>query len=106
MKDQVLNKDNIYNSNDREQCDFVFNIDPQAPLFVIGVAAEVVHIPIWTLRKLDQMGVVKPKRVGIRTRCYSQMQIQTLTYIRYLMEDKKVNISGIKIILEMEGRQA
>jgi MerR family transcriptional regulator/heat shock protein HspR len=82
---------------------FNFSIDPQAPLFIIGITSEVVRIPIWTLRKLDEMGVVRPKRVGSRTRCYSQVQIKTLTYVRYLMEEKNVNISGIKVILEMEG---
>jgi len=85
--------------------EFSFNIDPSAPLFVIGVASEVVQIPIWTLRKLDEMGVIRPKRVGVRTRCYSHVQIKTLSYIRYLMEEKGVNISGIKVILEIEGYQ-
>ena len=86
---------------DKDISQFDFKVNPQDPLFVIGVASEVVGIPIWTLRKLDEMGVVMPKRVGVRTRCYSQVQIKTLTYVRYLMEDKHVNISGIKIILEM-----
>jgi MerR family transcriptional regulator, heat shock protein HspR len=95
---------NMIPENERKQTDFAFSIDPTAPMFVIGVASEVVHLPVWTLRKLDQMGVVKPKRVGIRTRCYSQVQIQTLSYVKYLMDDKGVNISGVKIILEMEGR--
>ena len=80
---------------------FDFKVNPQDPLFVIGVASEVVGIPIWTLRKLDEMGVVTPKRVGVRTRCYSQVQIKTLSYVRYLMEDRHVNIRGIKVILEM-----
>ena len=91
-------------TQDRGVDDFVFSIDPQAPLFVIGVVSEVVRIPLWTLRKLDQMGVVTPKRVGIRTRCYSKIQMQTLSYVKYLMEDKKVNISGIRVILELENR--
>ncbi|NTV29308.1 MAG: MerR family transcriptional regulator [Candidatus Omnitrophica bacterium] len=104
MEDQPIGQDALPNI-EHQPPDFIFNIDPQAPLFVIGVAAEVVHIPLWTLRKLDQMGVVRPKRVGIRTRCYSKVQIQTLSYVKYLMEYKKVNISGIKVILEMEGRQ-
>lgn len=77
-------------------------IDPDAPLFIIGVASDMVQIPIWTLRKLDEMGVVCPKRVGVRTRCYSQVQIRTLSYVKYLLEEKSVNISGIKVILEME----
>ena len=80
---------------------FAPNIHPEAPVFVISVVSTLVHIPIWTLRKLDDMGVIKPKRIGKKTRCYSVSQIRQLTYIHYLMEKKGVNISGIKIILEI-----
>lgn len=103
MEDKVVKNKEVLESELGAE-DFIISIDPHAPLFVIGVTAEVVHIPLWTLRKLDQMGVVSPKRVGVRTRCYSQNQMQTLSYVKYLMEDKKVNISGIKVILEMESR--
>ena len=84
---------------------FDVRIDPQAPLFVIGVVSEMVQIPIWTLRKLDAMGVVKPKRIGKKTRCYSQSQIKQLSYVQYLLEEKHVNISGIKMIIEMHYQE-
>lgn len=84
---------------------FDFQIDPQAPLFVIGVACDLVGMPIWTLRKLDDMGVVSPRRVGVRTRCYSQEQIRTLNYIKYLMEDQQVSISSIKVVLNIVQRE-
>ncbi|MBF0595326.1 MAG: MerR family transcriptional regulator [Candidatus Omnitrophica bacterium] len=90
---------------DKGLADFKVDIDPRAPLFVIGVASDMVGVPIWTLRKLDEMGVVCPERVGVRTRCYSQVQIRRLTYVRYLMEERRVNISGVKVILEMEVRR-
>lgn len=83
--------------------EFNIKIDPEAPLFIISIVSEMVGIPIWTLRKLDQMGVVKPKRIGKKTRCYSKIQVKTLGYVHYLMEKKHVNISGIKVILEIEG---
>ena len=83
---------------------FEVDIDPQEYLFVISVVEKMVGIPIWTLRKLDEMGVVKPKRIGKKTRCYSKIQIQQLNYVHYLMEEKHVNISGIKIILQMEDK--
>ena len=79
-------------------------IDPEQPLFIIGVASQMVKIPIWTLRKLDEMGIVEPKRVGKKIRCYSHNQIKKLTYVHYLMESKQVNINGIKIILEIESK--
>jgi MerR family transcriptional regulator, heat shock protein HspR len=91
-------------SDEKSVQDFEVNIDPEAPVFVIGVASEMIGMPIWTLRKLDTLGVVCPKRAGVRTRCYSQTQIKTLSYVRYLIEEKHVNISGVKVILEMQVR--
>lgn len=58
-------------------------------------------MPIWTLRKLDEMGIVSPKRIG-KTRCYSMIQIKTLNYVSFLLQEQKVNISGIKVILGMK----
>ena len=81
---------------------FDVDIDPNDFLFVISVVEKMVGIPIWTLRKLDEMGVVKPKRIGKKTRCYSKVQIQKLTYVHYLMEEKHVNISAVKYVVEME----
>ena len=82
---------------------FDVKIHPSEPVYVISVVSELVEIPIWTLRKLDEMDVVKPKRIGKKTRCYSHIQIKQLSYVHYLMEEKHVNISGIKIILEMHS---
>ena len=81
---------------------FDVSIKPEDPVFIISVVSGMVGIPVWTLRKLDEMGVVQPKRIGKKTRCYSTVQIKKLSYVHYLMESKHVNISGIKIILEME----
>jgi len=81
---------------------FEVNINPEDPLFVISVVEKMVGIPIWTLRKLDEMGIVQPKRIGKKTRCYSKVQIQQLTYVHYLMEEKHVNISAVKVVLELK----
>ena len=85
--------------------DFEVVIDPEQPLFIISVVSNMVNIPIWTLRKLDEMGVVEAERMGKKTRCYSKKQIKKLKYIQYLMTEKHVNISGIKFILEIEGNE-
>ena len=77
------------------------NLKDDDPLFVISVVSELVGIPVWTLRKLDEMGVVTPKRLGKKTRCYSKTQIKKLTYVQYLLNVRGVNISGIKVIIDM-----
>lgn len=83
---------------------FSVKINPHAPVFIISVVSHIVSIPMWTLRKLDEMDVVKPQRIGKKTRCYSQRQVELLNYVHYLMEEKQVNIRGIKIILQIESK--
>lgn len=78
-------------------------ISPEEPVYVIGVVCKLTDIPIWTLRQLDKAGVVKPKRLGKKNRLYSLKDLKKLEYVHYLMEEKRVNIHGIKIILEKEG---
>lgn len=82
--------------------EYEIEINPEAPLFIISVVSEMIDLPVWTLRKLDEMGVVRPKRIGKKARCYSKRQIEKLSYVQYLLVKKKVNISGIKVILEMK----
>ena len=82
---------------------FDIYISPDEPVYVISVVSKLVDIPIWTLRQLDKAGVVRPKRVGKKSRFYSMKDIRRLEYVHYLMEERHVNIHGIKIIIEKEG---
>lgn len=81
---------------------FDIYISPDEPVYVISVVSKLVELPVWTLRQLDKSGVVSPKRVGKKSRLYSLKEIKRLEYVHYLMEEKHVNIHGIKIILEKE----
>jgi MerR family transcriptional regulator/heat shock protein HspR len=83
---------------------FDIQISVDEPVYVISVVSKLVDMPIWTLRALDKAGVVHPKRIGKKSRLYSLKDIKRLEYVHYLMEDKHVNISGIKIILEIEAK--
>lgn len=78
---------------------FSLRIAPTEPVYVIGVVCKLVRIPIWTLRELDKAGVVRPKRLGKKNRLYSLRDLKKLEYVHYLMEEKHVNIHGVKIIL-------
>jgi MerR family transcriptional regulator/heat shock protein HspR len=77
-------------------------ISPEEPVYVIGVACKLVKIPVWTLRQLDKAGIVRPKRSGRKNRLYSFKDLKRLEYVHYLMENKRVNIHGVKLILEKE----
>jgi MerR family transcriptional regulator, heat shock protein HspR len=81
---------------------FNVNISQDEPVYVISVVSKLVDIPVWTLRQLDKKGIVKSKRIGKKHRFYSLKDIKKLEYVHYLMVEKKVNIHGIKIIIEKE----
>jgi len=83
--------------------EFKLKIPAEEPVYVISVVCKLVHIPVLTLRQLDKAGVVKPKRVGRKSRLYSLKDLKKLEYVHYLMEEKRVNIHGIKLILGKEG---
>jgi MerR family transcriptional regulator/heat shock protein HspR len=82
---------------------FDIQISPDEPVYVISVVSRLVDLPVWTLRQLDKAGIVCPKRMGKKNRFYSLKDVKRLEYIHYLMEDKRVNIHGIKIIIEKDS---
>lgn len=83
---------------------FDIQISPDEPVYVISVVSKLTTMPVWTLRQLDRAGIVCPKRIGRKSRLYCLKDIKRLEYIHYLMEEKHVNIHGIKIILEIGSK--
>ena len=84
---------------------FDIYISPDEPVYVISVVSKLVDLPVWTLRQLDKTGVVCPKRIGKKSRLYSLKDVKRLEYVHYLMEERHVNISGIRMILELERQE-
>jgi len=84
---------------------FEIRISPDEPVYVISVVSKLVGIPVWTLRQLDKAGVVCPKRVGKKSRLYCMKDMRRLEYVHYLMQEKHVNVRGIKVIIEMERHE-
>jgi MerR family transcriptional regulator, heat shock protein HspR len=80
-------------------------ISPDEPVYVISVVSKLVGIPVWTLRQLDKAGIVCPKRIGKKSRLYSNKDMRRLERVYYLMQEKHVNVRGIKIIFEMEHHE-
>ena len=72
------------------------------PVYVISVAAKLAGLPAWTLRVLDKEGIVRPQRTAKDRRLYSDRDIARLARVRYLTEERGVNMNGVRLILEME----
>lgn len=76
-------------------------LKPETPLYTIGVAAKLVGLHQQTLRLYERLGLVTPTRVSGRIRLYSQADIQNIEYVVYLVRVKRVNLAGVRLIMEI-----
>lgn len=72
--------------------------------FTIRVAAEAVSVHQQTLRHYERLGLISPHRGTGRIRYYTQRDIERLRLIRRLMDELKVNLAGVEVILNLTER--
>ena len=77
-------------------------LDPEAPIFVISVAAQLAGMHPQTLRQYDRLGLVTPGRTAGRGRRYSARDVAVLREVQRLSQEEGVNLAGIKRILELQ----
>jgi MerR family transcriptional regulator/heat shock protein HspR len=86
----------------RDDVTIDFAVDPDAPIFVISVAAQLAGMHPQTLRQYDRLGLVIPGRAVGRGRRYSARDVASLREVQRLSQEEGVNLAGIKRILELE----
>ena len=72
--------------------------------FTIRVAAEAVSVHQQTLRHYERLGLISPHRGTGRIRYYTQRDIERLRLIRRLMDELKVNLAGVEVIINLTER--
>ena len=77
-----------------------YDVSDDMPLYVISVAAELSNMHPQTLRHYERIGLVSPGRSAGRGRRYSMRDILALREIQRLSQEERVNLSGIKLILD------
>lgn len=77
--------------------------NPDAPVFVISVAAELTGMHPQTLRGYDRMGLVSPDRTEGGGRRYSLHDIELLRTVAELTSSG-IGIEGVRRILELENQ--
>lgn len=85
-----------------DDLDLDFTVDPDTPIFVISVAAQLAGMHPQTLRQYDRLGLVSPGRAAGRGRRYSARDVASLREVQRLSQEDGVNLAGIKRILELE----
>lgn len=74
------------------------------PLFVISVAARLVEMHPQTLRKYEREGLIAPSRTSGNLRLYSDRDIERLRQVKYLVEERGLNLAGVQLALELTRR--
>ena len=71
------------------------------PLFVISVAARLVEMHPQTLRKYEREGLIAPSRTSGNLRLYSDQDIERLRQVKYLVEQRSMNLAGVQMALDL-----
>ena len=72
------------------------------PRFTISIAAEMVNVHAQTLRHYERIGLIQPKRSVGKIRYYTLDDIERLDTIKHLIDQREVNLAGVKAILELQ----
>ena len=76
------------------------------PVFMIGIASELIGVHPQTLRMYEQKGLLLPRKSIKNTRRYSQEDIELGRYIQKLTQEMGMNLAGVKKVLDLERRIA
>ena len=73
-------------------------------VYVISVAAQILHVHPQTLRLYEREGLIEPQRTRGNIRLYSDRDIERVRAIQRLTTDLGVNLAGAEVILNMRER--
>lgn len=73
------------------------------PVYVISIAADLAGCHPRTLRIYEERGLLSPVRRH-RIRLYSERDIQRVRVIRFLTEERGLNLAGVRLLLEIQER--
>ncbi len=74
---------------------------PDTPVYAISIAADLSGCHPRTLRIYEERGLLSPVRRH-RIRLYSELDIQRVRMIRFLTEEKGLNLAGVRMLLQIQ----
>ena len=72
------------------------------PVYMIGIASELIGVHPQTLRMYEQKGLLRPRKSIKNTRLYSQEDVELGRYIQRLTQEMGMNLAGVKMVLDLE----
>ena len=72
------------------------------PVYMIGIASELIGVHPQTLRMYEQKGLLRPRKSIKNTRLYSQEDVDLGRYIKRLTQEMGMNLAGVTKVLDLE----
>ena len=76
------------------------------PVYMIGIASELIGVHPQTLRMYEQKGLLRPRKSIKNTRLYSQEDVDLGRYIQRLTQEMGMNLAGVSKVLDLERQVA
>jgi MerR family transcriptional regulator/heat shock protein HspR len=76
------------------------------PVYMIGIASELIGVHPQTLRMYEQKGLLRPRKSIKNTRLYSQEDVDRGRYIQRLTQELGMNLAGVSKVLDLERQVA
>jgi MerR family transcriptional regulator, heat shock protein HspR len=76
------------------------------PVYMIGIASEIIGVHPQTLRMYEQKGLLRPRKSIKNTRLYSQEDVDLGRYIQRLTQEMGMNLAGVKKVIDLERQVA
>jgi MerR family transcriptional regulator, heat shock protein HspR len=76
------------------------------PVYMIGIASELIGVHPQTLRMYEQKGLLRPRKSIKNTRLYSQEDVDLGRYIQRLTQEMGMNLAGVSKVIDLERQVA
>ena len=76
------------------------------PVYMIGIASELIGVHPQTLRMYEQKGLLHPRKSIKNTRLYSQEDVDLGRYIQRLTQEMGMNLAGVRKVIDLERQVA
>jgi MerR family transcriptional regulator/heat shock protein HspR len=76
------------------------------PVYMIGIASELIGVHPQTLRMYEQKGLLRPRKSIKNTRLYSQDDVDLGRYIQRLTQEMGMNLAGVSMVIDLERQVA
>ena len=76
------------------------------PVYMIGIASELIGVHPQTLRMYEQKGLLRPRKSIKNTRLYSQEDVELGRYIQMLTQELGMNLAGVSKVLDLKRQVA